>query len=46
MNNQTAVILQNVGLDLGATDRANLQPTTKAKYKREIESMMLAGINH
>jgi site-specific recombinase XerD len=40
-----SVILRDSGLDLGAIDRANLQPSTKAKYKREIESMMLAGVN-
>jgi len=30
---------------LTAIDRADLQPTTKLKYKHEIEAMMLAGVN-
>lgn len=32
-------------LDLKAIDRANLQPTTKAKYKREIANLTQAGIS-
>lgn len=32
-------------LDLSAIDRANLQPSTRAKYKREIEAMSAAGVN-
>lgn len=32
-------------LDLSAIDRAPLQPSTKAKYKREVEAMHAAGVN-
>lgn len=32
-------------LDLSAIDRAALQPSTRAKYKREIEVMHAAGVN-
>lgn len=32
-------------LDLTALERANLQPSTRAKYKREIEKMHAAGVN-
>lgn len=42
MNTQLA---NTNGLDLTAIDRATLQPTTKAKYKRELERMAEAGIN-
>ena len=45
MNTQTALATQNAGLDLKAIDRADLQPTTKAKYKRELNNLVLAGIN-
>ena len=47
MTTQTAIIAQaqSASLDLKAIDRADLQPTTKAKYKREIENLMRAGIN-
>lgn len=41
---QTAIIT-SPSLDLSAIERADLQPTTKAKYKREIEKMHAAGIN-
>lgn len=44
---QTALTLtdQPEGLDLTALDRANLQPSTRMKYRREIEAMYLAGVN-
>jgi integrase len=47
MNTQAAIITQtqNASLDLKAIDRADLQPTTKAKYKREIANLLQAGIN-
>ena len=47
MNPQTALATstQRVNLDLKAIDRADLQPTTKAKYKREIENLKRAGVN-
>ncbi|MEK6753463.1 MAG: site-specific integrase [Chloroflexota bacterium] len=47
MTTQTAIITQaqSPSLDLKAIDRADLQPTTKAKYKREIANLMQAGIN-
>ena len=32
-------------LDTGAIDRASLQPSTKAKYTREIQKMHAAGVN-
>lgn len=32
-------------LDLSAIERAALQPSTRAKYKREIEAMRAAGVN-
>ena len=32
-------------LDYQAVDRAVLQPTTKAKYKRELENMRTAGVD-
>lgn len=32
-------------LDLSAIERAALQPSTRAKYKREIEAMHAAGVN-
>jgi len=47
MPTQTALapITQAAPLDLKAIDRADLQPTTKAKYKREIANLAQAGIN-
>jgi integrase len=47
MTTQTAITTQtrNARLDPKAIDRANLQPTTKAKYKREIINLMQVGIN-
>jgi integrase len=44
MSKQTA-ITTITGLDLTAIDRADLQPSTKAKYKKELENMAAAGIN-
>ncbi len=42
----TAIIPTPSPLDLTAIDRAaNLQPSTKAKYKREIEAMHQANVN-
>lgn len=32
-------------VDLSAIDRANLQPNTKTKYKREINNLLLARVN-
>jgi integrase len=40
-----AITTQGASLDLKAIDRADLQPTTKAKYKREIENLTRAGVN-
>lgn len=37
--------LTNSNLDLSAIDRANLQPSTREKYKRVIESMAANGIS-
>jgi integrase len=47
MQTQIAITTQTPAetLDLKAIDRADLQPTTKAKYKREIANLMQAGIN-
>jgi len=42
VNNQLAT---SSPLDLSAIDRADLQPSTKAKYKREIAVMTAAGVN-
>lgn len=41
---QTAITTTSP-LDLSALDRAALQPSTRAKYKREIEAMTAAGVN-
>lgn len=38
-------IIPHRNIDLTAIDRADLQPTTKAKYKREITNLLQAGIN-
>lgn len=45
MNTQTALTTINAGFDFSAIDRADLQPTTRAKYKREIENLLHAGID-
>lgn len=46
MNTQNALITYNAGFDFSAIERAaKLQPTTKAKYKREIEALLENGIN-
>jgi integrase len=46
MNPQNTLATYNAGYDLTAIDRAlNLQPRTKAKYRREILNMIEAGIN-
>ncbi len=45
MNTQAAITNQSSSLDLKAIDRADLQPITKTKYKREIANLMQAGIN-
>lgn len=46
MNQQTALTTYNSGYDFTAIDRSpKLQPSTKMKYKREIQSMIEAGIN-
>lgn len=45
MNTQTAITTQTT-VDLTAIERAaNLQPSTKAKYRREIEAMHRAGVS-
>lgn len=41
----TAALTLSPALDLTALDRAALQPSTRAKYKREIEAMHAAGVN-
>ena len=48
MTKQTAIITtskQRQTFDVKAIDRADLQPTTKYKYKRELEAMAAAGVN-
>jgi len=48
MTKQTAIITtsnQRDAFDMTAIDRANLQPTTKYKYKRELAAMRSAGVN-
>ena len=45
MDTQTALATIDRGLDFTAIDRANLQPTTKAKYRREIENLVQAQVN-
>jgi len=48
MTKQTAIITtsnQRQTFDMKAIDRADLQPTTKYKYKRELEAMAAAGVN-
>lgn len=41
----TALTIPSPSLDLSVIDRAALQPSTKAKYRREIEAMHAAGVN-
>jgi site-specific recombinase XerD len=41
----TALALPSPALDLSAIDRADLQPSTRLKYKREIQAMRAAGVN-
>ncbi len=45
MNTQTALATIDRGFDFSAIDRADLQPTTKAKYRREIENLLHAGVD-
>lgn len=47
MTKQTAIITtrNKKTFDMKAIDRADLQPTTKYKYKRELEAMAAAGVN-
>ena len=48
MTKQTAIITtsnKRQTFDVKAIDRADLQPTTKYKYKRELQAMNDAGIN-
>ncbi len=45
MSTQNAIATITQNINLTAIDRANLQPTTKAKYKREIQNLMLARVN-
>ena len=45
MNTQNELATINKGFDFSAIERADLQPTTRAKYKREMENLLQAGIN-
>lgn len=45
MEPQNALATINQGFDFAAIDRASLQPTTRAKYKREIECLLSAGVD-
>lgn len=45
MNTQTALTTINKGFDFSSIDRADLQPTTRQKYKREIENLLHAGVD-
>lgn len=45
MDTQNTLTVINSGFDFSAIERANLQPTTKTKYKREIENLLAAGVN-
>lgn len=45
MNTQNALAVIDKGFDFSAIERADLQPTTKAKYKREMENLLLAGVD-
>lgn len=41
----SALVLPRLYINLSAIDRADLQPSTKYKYKREFENLLKAGIN-
>ena len=46
MDAQITLATHNAGYDISAIDRAaRLQPTTKTKYKRELQCMIEAGVN-
>lgn len=45
MDTQNALVTIDSGFDFSAIDRASLQPTTKAKYRREIENLLAAGVS-
>jgi len=45
MNTQNTLATIDQGFDYSAIDRADLQPTTRAKYKREIECLLSAGVD-
>ena len=45
MNTQNTLTTYDAGFDFSAIDRASLQPTTKVKYRREIENLLAAGVN-
>lgn len=45
MDTTHALATIDAGFDFKAIDRADLQPTTKAKYKREIENLLHAGVD-
>jgi integrase len=45
MNTQTALATIDQGFDFSAIARADLQPSTKAKYQREIENLITAGVD-
>lgn len=45
MDTQNTLATIDQGFDFSAIDRASLQPTTKAKYRREIENLLAAGVN-
>ena len=47
MTKQTAITTNNQRgqFNMKAIDRADLQPTTKYKYKRELAAMTAAGVN-
>jgi len=45
MNTTALSTIKKAGLDMQAIDRADLQPTTKAQYKKAINNMLGAGVN-
>src|SRR5689334_16832132 len=46
MSPQTALSAPSApAIDMSAIDRANLQPSTRKKYRREIENLLGAGVN-
>jgi integrase len=45
MDTQNALTTLNSGFDFSAIERADLQPTTRIKYKREIENMLHVGVD-